>query len=152
MSVAVVACLDELQRLHGRLRKIHRKAPGAKLAAEVLAEQRLHVGFVVDDEDEQGHAWPPDCPSLAALRGSTILNSVNSPSSVSTSMVPECCLTMMSWLSESPRPVPSPAGFVVKNGSNILSRTSRGMPLPLSRMRISTLSPRFLVAASRVGS
>src|SRR6516164_11805384 len=47
-------------------------------------------------------------------RGSTTRNSVKAPGSVSTSMVPPCCLTMMSWLIESPSPVPSPAGFVVK--------------------------------------
>src|SRR5215469_12745605 len=46
-----------------------------------------------------------------------------------------------------PRPVPSPAGFVVKNGLNILSLTSGGMPVPLSRILISTRSPRFLVEA-----
>ena len=39
---------------------------------------------------------------------------------------------------ERPSPVPSPAGFVVKNGSNIFSFTSGGMPVPLSRIRIST--------------
>src|SRR6185312_11950879 len=60
---------------------------------------------------------------------------------------PPCCLTMMSWLIERPRPVPSPAGLVVKNGLKILSFKSGGMPVPLSRMLISTLSPRFLVAA-----
>ena len=51
-----------------------------------------------------------------------------------------------------PRPVPSPAGLVVKNGLNIFSLTSGGMPVPLSRILISTLSPRFLVAADSVGS
>src|SRR5258705_4611973 len=57
----------------------------------------------------------------------------------------------MSWLNERPRPVPSPAGFVVKKGLNIFSFTSGGMPVPLSRILISTLSPRFLVAAARLG-
>ena len=70
---------------------------------------------------------------------------MNSPGSVSTSIVPACCFTTMSWLSERPRPVPSPAGLVVKNGLNIFSFTSGGMPVPLSRILISTLSPRFLV-------
>ena len=65
-----------------------------------------------------------------------ILNSVNSPGCVSISIDPECCLTTMSWLSERPRPVPSPAGLVVK-GLNILSLTSGGIPVPLSRMLIS---------------
>jgi hypothetical protein len=49
-----------------------------------------------------------------SLRGRTILISVNCPGCVSTSIVPPCCFTMMSWLIERPRPVPSPDGFVVK--------------------------------------
>jgi hypothetical protein len=77
------------------------------------------------------------------LRGKTIVNSVNSPSRVSTLIVPPCCFTMMSWLIESPSPVPSPAGLVVKNGLNIFSVRFSAMPVPLSRMRISTPSPRF---------
>jgi hypothetical protein len=40
----------------------------------------------------------------------------------------------------------------VKNGLNIFSLTSGDMPAPLSRILISTLSPRFFVAAERVGS
>src|SRR4051794_34867474 len=76
------------------------------------------------------------------VRGMTILNSVNLPGALSTSMLPPCCLTMMSWLIDRPSPVPSPAGLVVKNGLNIFALTSSGMPLPLSRIRISTLSPR----------
>ena len=48
-----------------------------------------------------------------------------------------------------PRPVPSPAGLVVKKGLNIFSLTSGEMPVPLSRILISTRSPRFFVAASK---
>ena len=44
------------------------------------------------------------------------MNWVKASGSVNTSIVPPCCLTTMSWLSERLRPVPSPAGFVVKNG------------------------------------
>ena len=43
-------------------------------------------------------------------------------------------------------------GLVVTKGLNIFSFTSGGMPVPLSRMRISTALPRFLVVASSVGS
>src|ERR1700738_3427508 len=89
---------------------------------------------------------------LGLVRGNTILNSVKSPGSVSTSMLPPCCLTMMSWLIDRPSPVPSPEGLVVKKGLNILSLISSGMPVPLSRIRISTLSPRFLVVAESIGS
>jgi carboxyl-terminal processing protease len=53
---------------------------------------------------------------------------------------------------DSPSPVPSPAGFVVKNGLKIFSWMSDGMPVPLSRMRTSTLSPRFRVTAFSFGS
>jgi hypothetical protein len=81
-----------------------------------------------------------------------MINSVNAPGSVSTSILPPCCLTMMSWVIERPSPVPSPAGLVVKKGSKIFSLTSGEMPTPLSRIRISTVLPRFLVAALRTGS
>jgi hypothetical protein len=40
--------------------------------------------------------------------------------------------------------------LVVKNGLNIFSCTSAGMPVPLSRTRISTVVPRVFVEA--VGS
>lgn len=42
-------------------------------------------------------------------RGNTMVNSLNCPGSVATSMLPPCCLTMMSWVIERPSPVPSPA-------------------------------------------
>src|SRR5262249_862101 len=87
------------------------------------------------------HLQLPALPRMLA-RGSTTRNSVNAPGSVSTSIVPPCCLTIMSWLIDSPSPVPSPAGFVVKKGLNIFSLTCSGMPVPLSRMRISTWWPR----------
>src|ERR1700743_2664293 len=37
-------------------------------------------------------------PFARLVRGSTTRNSVNAPGSVSTSIEPPCCLTMMSWL------------------------------------------------------
>ena len=79
-----------------------------------------------------------------AVRGKIILISVNSPSCVSTSIKPPCCLTIMSWLIERPSPVPSPGGLVVKNGLNIFSSTSGGIPVPLSRIFISTRVPQIL--------
>src|SRR5262245_56714909 len=147
---ATILAFDASQRASGRLCKVHDEPSGAKLAPELLAKQHFHIDFVVHHQDEMRHACPP--PSCAPVRGRIILNSVKQPTSVSTSIVPACCLTTMSWLSDRPIPVPSPAGFVVKNGLKILSFTSGGMPVPLSLMRISTRSPRSFVLALSVGS
>src|SRR5262245_42016148 len=119
---------------------------------ELLSKQHLNVWLIIDHKNEQFHVDTPGLALVAASRGRTIRNSVNWPGVVSTSIDPPCCLTMVSWLMERPSPVPSPAGLVVKNGLNIFSFTSGAMPVPLSRMLISTRSPRFLVAAERIGS
>src|SRR3954471_7347474 len=143
---------DALERRGSRLSELHHEAPGPHILSEPLPKQQLDVGLVVDDEDQHAHGLTSSFAPEVAERGRKILNSVYSPGLVSTSIEPRCCFTTMSWLRESPRPVPSPAGFVVKKGSNIFSLTSGGMPVPLSRIRISTRSPRSRVAAKRVGS
>ena len=62
---------------------------------ELLAEQNLHIGLVIDHQDKHVQTFTPglltDTP-----RGSTIRNSVNAPGWVLTSIDPLCCLTMMS--------------------------------------------------------
>src|SRR4029450_3950758 len=57
------------------------------------------IAYIGNDYDLSG--------SKAATRGKVTLISVHSPSCVSTSIRPACCLTMMSWLMERPRLVPS---------------------------------------------
>src|SRR3984957_3038316 len=42
---------------------------------------------------------------LWLARGNTILNSVKTPGSIATSIVPPCCFTIMSWLIDRPSPV-----------------------------------------------
>src|SRR5262249_27834148 len=141
-----------LQGCGSGLGELHVESARLQVATKLLAEQLFDVGLVIDHENKKIHALPPGLASNAAMRGRVILNSVNSPGCVSTSIDPPCCFTMISWLMERPSPVPSPAGLVVKNGLNIFSFTSAGMPVPLSRILISTRSPRFLVAAAKVGS
>src|SRR5262249_9472714 len=119
-----------------------------EITSKMLPKQHLNIRLVIDNENKKFHAGAPVLPSIAALRGRTMRNSVYSPAVVSTSIDPPCCLTMMSWLIERPSPVPSPAGLVVKKGSNICSLPSGGMPLPLSRILVSTLSPRSFVEAA----
>src|SRR5260370_1778988 len=142
---------DTLERAVSRLGKIHREAAGAEVAPKLLTKKVLRIGFVVNDKNKEARLSGPGLLG-AAIRGRMTLNSVNSPGRVSTSIDPACCLTIISWLSERPRPVPSPGGLVVKNGLNIFSFTSGGMPLPLSRILISTRAPRALVAVARTRS
>ena len=75
---------DALQRRRRRLGEFHGETAGAQVAPELLPKQRLDVGLVVDHENEKAHARPPVLANAAALRGSTILNSVYCPGSVST--------------------------------------------------------------------
>ena len=55
-------------------------------------------------------------------------------------MLPPCCLTMP-WTMASPRPVPLPGSFEVKNGSNACSRVKASMPQPVSETVSSTSGP-----------
>src|SRR5262245_17933875 len=144
--------LCALQRLRCGTCELHDEAPGAHVAAELLAKQVFDVGFVVDKDVGAQLLCPPASACTGMTRGNVMMNSVKEPGSVTTSIIPPCCFTMMSWLIDSPSPVPSPAGFVVKNGWKTFSLISGGMPIPLSRMRISILSPRFRVTALSFGS
>src|SRR5207237_68572 len=96
----------------------------AVAAFEAPPDQRLDIGLVIDHQDSRRRAHA----GSAARRGTVIVNSVYSPSCESTLISPRCSPTTISWLSESPSPVPSPAALVVKNGSKTRSRMSLGMP------------------------
>ena len=62
------------------------------------------------------------------------------PTSLATSNLPECSLIIF-WQIASPKPLPSPAFFVVKKGSNILFLDSSVIPIPVSEIAISTHPP-----------
>ena len=68
---------------------------------------------------------------------------VNSPSFDSTSIFPSCFSSIMDRVIDSPKPVPSPTGFVVKNAENICSRIFSGIPIPLSSILNLKESPSF---------
>src|ERR1700677_5398801 len=80
----------------GRLCKLHRELIVAEITPELLAEQNLDIRLIINHENEHVHCRSPDVTMVATLRGRIILNSVNSPGCVSTSIDPPCCLTMMS--------------------------------------------------------
>ena len=96
ISDAPAASAMRWSAIWGRLGKLHCKAASAEIAPELLAEQNLNVGLVVDHENDRVHVRSPDLIRDVPARGRTILNSVNSPGWVSTSIDPACCLTMMS--------------------------------------------------------
>ena len=92
-------------------------------------------------------------PAGRGSTGSLIRNVVPCPGSLSTPMVPPCSSTMPRQ-SDSPSPVPSPGGFVVKKGSKILARIAAGIPGPVSAMARRTCCPvrsRPVVMVSRRG-
>jgi hypothetical protein len=66
------------------LRKLHREAVGAEVAPELLAEQDLHIGLIINYENKRVHMRSPDLIRNTPARGRTIRNSVNSPGCVST--------------------------------------------------------------------
>ena len=89
-----------------------------------------------------GHSqlWPPDSePSEgfarsarnACAEGKMIRNVVPRPTSLSTASSPPKRV-MMLWHTNSPSPVPTPTGLVVKNGSKMRERISGGIPAPVS--------------------
>jgi hypothetical protein len=87
---------DALKRGWTGLGKLHGKPASTQIAPEALAKQQLNVRLIINHENERVHMRSPDLIRDAPARGRTILNSVNSPGCVSTSIDPPCCLTMMS--------------------------------------------------------
>ncbi len=84
---------------------------------------------------------------FSADGGSRMRKVVPFPGSLSTVIEPLRDL-MIPWQIERPRPVPTPSGLVVKNGSKMRSRESCGIPRPVSEISI-TISP---VGAVRVAT
>src|SRR4030095_4566454 len=122
----------------------------ANLAAKALAEQVGDVGLVIDHQDADAHAGLLSAAADGPRRGTLIVNSVNCPGALSTTMVPPCCWVTMSWLIDRPSPVPSPVGLVVKKGWNSRCRCCGGMPTPVSRMGILPASRRLRVGKCKV--
>jgi hypothetical protein len=69
--------------------------PLTGLTTKPLPEELSHVGLVVHDQDAETHKVVPAGVAYWA-RGRRIVNSVNSPTRLSTSIVPPCCWVTMS--------------------------------------------------------
>ena len=93
--------------------------------------------------------------SLRGDGGCRIRKVVPAPGADSKVIVPPCASTMLRAMA-SPCPEPRPTSLVVKKGSKTLSRTSAGMPGPVSEMEITTASPsaavRTRMVPARVGA
>jgi len=66
-----------------------------RLATKALAKEIGDVGLVVDDEDAETHA-ALSAPAIGVRRDRRIVNSANSPTSLSTVIVPPCYWVTMS--------------------------------------------------------
>ena len=81
---------QHLQRFLSRIREMQRTETLPHLAAKMLAEQLGDVGLVVEGQDTDGHLRRP-AVDASRCRGRRTVNSVNSPTSLSTVIVPPCC-------------------------------------------------------------
>src|SRR2546427_7900169 len=122
----------------------------------LLFEEPLHLRPPVAEVDraQEGHGhrrgqspemlWSflprPNRHGGDGIFGRTTVNVVPWPSADATSIVPPWALTTL-FANARPRPVPCSFGFVVKNGWKSFSRTSAGMPGPVSWTRSATVSP-----------
>src|ERR1700719_2505110 len=70
IRMRTVACIgDALKCGGGGLGKLHGEPVSAKVAAELLAKQHFDIGLIIDHENKQVHARPPDLIRDAAVRG-----------------------------------------------------------------------------------
>jgi len=97
---------EAFERLLTRGCEMHRISALADLPAKALPEKLGDIGFIIDDQDACATRRLPSgqadahaaAPVLGAweFRGSRMVNSVNSPTRLSTSIVPPCCWGTMS--------------------------------------------------------
>src|SRR6185295_10282808 len=119
------------------------------------------LGVVVDDEDrvpvveapqgrlgslrrDHGYLLTASVRPLCPSSGRRTVNSVPCPGTDWISIRPRCAMTIL-YATCSPRPMPAPTSFVVKNGSNSLLRFSGAMPRPVSRILTITSPPSLRV-------
>ena len=92
-----VARIADALKCHGAgLSKLHRIATFAEVAPKLLAEQNLHVGLIVNHENEHVHARSPD---FAIGRGPARQNDpkFSELTGLGIYLIDlRCCLTMMS--------------------------------------------------------
>src|ERR1035437_2260301 len=104
------------------------------LACEQALAVLEHRRLVVDYEYASSFHVAP-----IGSKGSLTTKRHPPPGAMSSRMVPRC-RSMMLRQTVSPSPVPRPASFVVKNGSNTRSRRPAGTPGPVSHTSISAAS------------
>src|SRR5207245_1022320 len=84
------------------------------------------------EQDQQEGRGRAQRQAAGSPSGSSTTNDAPPPSQFSARSTPPSSATIP-YDTESPRPLPSPGGLVVKNGSKIRGRASSGIPGPVSR-------------------
>ena len=102
ISCGSISPVKLLERLLARESEMQHIGTLAGLAAKALAEQVGDIGLVIDDQNADGHGLPLAAARFVAYlacgcrRGRRTVNSVNSPTWLSTVIVPPCCCVTMS--------------------------------------------------------
>ena len=135
---------DALKGRWGRLGKLHGEPARPQIMAELLPEQQLNVRLIVDHKNEKAHALSlPFWQWSRSARQHDL--KLGEHAGLGLNLNQSAMLLDDDVMAErQAKPGPFAGGLVVKNGLNILSFTSGGMPVPLSRILISTRSPRLL--------
>lgn len=71
--------LERLQRLEAVMRKDEIDQPLANLPAELLQDQGLEIGFVVDEKNGRGHAACSSLVSISCRSSAKSIGLVRSP-------------------------------------------------------------------------
>src|SRR5215831_14485479 len=94
-KVGSIFLCEPIQCLLARGGEMHNVFALARLTAKPLPKQIGDIRLIVDDQDTHTHdAASPK--TVLYLRGNRTVNSVYSPTRLSTSIVPPCCWVTMS--------------------------------------------------------
>src|SRR5262245_11623427 len=130
-----VALPQDVQRVRRRGAPCDRESSLAERRVERLA----HAAVVVDEQHVASHDASLSSSASSRPGGRKTVNDAPPPGSFATVTLPPCSCTM-AFTTARPRPVPSPTGFVVKNGSKRCARFSGAMPGPWSVTRTQNAS------------
>src|SRR3989441_13000045 len=116
----------------GHVRRIHVREPALAVMSRGARHRASDAGAPGRQDGQQERRGPPGRQAAGSPSGSSTMNEAPPSTQFSARSAPPSSVTMP-YETDSPRPLPSPGGFVVKNGSKTLGSTSGAIPGPESR-------------------